>query len=38
LRRIDAVTIWEHHPERWRLGSEFQEEIEAALGIGEKKP
>lgn len=33
LRRIDNVTTWETHP----LGRSFQEEIEAALGIGEKQ-
>lgn len=33
LRRIDNVTQWETHP----LGRSFQEEIEAALGIGEKR-
>ena len=32
LRRIDNVTLWETHP----LGRCFQQEIEAALGVGEK--
>jgi hypothetical protein len=31
LRRADGYVIWEHHP---HVPTGFQEEIEAALGIG----